>query len=46
MAGMAPNLGNDDIAFKQQGILPRQSIIPLIEQKLKQQGKLVVVDWK
>ena len=45
-AGMAPNIGNGDIAFKQQGILPRQSIIPLIEQKLKQQGKLVVVDWK
>ena len=45
-AGRAANMGNDDLAFKQQGLLHRQAILPLLEQRLREQGKLVVVDWR
>ncbi len=42
--GGAPNEGGDNIAFKQQHILPRKLITSLIADKLKEKGKLVVVN--
>jgi hypothetical protein len=38
MIGRAKNLDNTGIAFKQLGILPRETIIKLIADKLKQTG--------
>jgi hypothetical protein len=43
MVGNALNPANRDISFQQKGILTRQSIIPLIVEKLEKSGKLVVV---
>ena len=45
--GHAENQGSAHIQFRQQGILPRKTIVPLIIEKLKEAGKLVVVkDYK
>jgi hypothetical protein len=33
-----------DISFRQQGILPRSKIVPLLTEKLRAAGKLVVVE--
>lgn len=44
MMGMAINPAVHDISFRQKGILTRQAIVPLIEEKLKRSGKLVVVE--
>lgn len=41
--GHAENTGIGDIQFRQQGILNRKSIIPLVVEKLTQAGKLVVL---
>ncbi len=43
--GRAPNIAADDISFRQQGILPRLTIVPLLAEKLKAKGKLVVVKF-
>lgn len=40
--GTGPNREADALVFKQLGILPRTTIIPLICQKLRQSGKLVI----
>ncbi len=40
--GKSPNASGDNIVFKQQRILPRQSILQLIKRKLIEKGKLVV----
>ncbi|MBU2553136.1 MAG: SpoIIE family protein phosphatase [Bacteroidetes bacterium] len=41
--GSATNPGAGHIQFLQQGILPRKKIVPLIAEKLRSMGKLVVV---
>lgn len=43
--GKAPSIGSEYIEFRQQGILPRTKIVPLIVEKLKAAGKLVVVKY-
>ena len=40
-AGKSKNPANDDISFKQSGILSRRKILPLLAEKLRQEGKLV-----
>lgn len=42
--GLARNPALGDISFRQQGILPRATIVPLLADKLRQQGKLVVLE--
>ncbi len=44
MLGVAPNPANADISFRQMGILTRDKIVPLITEKLRNAGKLVVVE--
>lgn len=44
IAGKAKNQASGDISFRQCGILTRDHIVPLIAQKLRDAGKLVVVD--
>ncbi|MBK9292763.1 MAG: SpoIIE family protein phosphatase [Bacteroidetes bacterium] len=41
--GNAENMGDDDIEFRQQGLYPRPKIVPALCEKLRQQGKLVVL---
>lgn len=41
--GKSPNMASGDILFRQQGILMRQKIIPLIADSLRKKGKFVVV---
>jgi len=43
--GRAENPAHKDIKFSQLGVLPRAKIIPMIAEKLKAQGKLVVVQY-
>lgn len=45
IVGRAPNIGHGDIQFRQQGIIPREAIIPLIKGKLERRGKLVVIRY-
>jgi hypothetical protein len=45
LVGRAPNLAGEDIAFRQQGILPRTTIVPLLAEKLQSAGKLVLVRY-
>jgi hypothetical protein len=41
IVGGSSNLGHADIAFKQQGIMPRHKVIDLLAQKLRSEGRLV-----
>gem|GEM_PF-3901881 len=41
IVGGSSNLGHADIAFKQQGIMPRRKAIELLAQKLRSEGRLV-----
>ena len=41
--GHAENIGSGELQFRQQGILNRETIIPLIIDKLRKSGKLVVL---
>lgn len=41
--GNADNVSSENIAFRQQGIIPRKKIINLIAQKLRADGKLIVI---
>lgn len=41
IVGCSENLGHGDIAFRQQGIMPRRKIVELLAQKLKEDGRLV-----
>ncbi len=43
IVGSAKNPASDSISFRQRGILSRDVIVPLIAEKLKAMGKLVVV---
>jgi hypothetical protein len=42
--GQARNPAAGDIAFRQQGILQRGKVVPLLAEKLRRQGKLVVLE--
>jgi hypothetical protein len=43
--GRAMNPANKDIAYRKQGILGRDKIIPLIAEKLERMGKLVSIEF-
>jgi hypothetical protein len=42
--GKADNTANADISFRQRGVLSRKVLIPLLAEKLRQEGKLVNVE--
>ncbi len=42
--GGARNIATNDISFRQRGILNRHQVIPLIAEKLRAAGKLVVIE--
>jgi len=42
--GMADNTANADITFRQRGVLSRRVLIPLLAERLRQEGKLVNVE--
>ncbi|MBX7257253.1 MAG: SpoIIE family protein phosphatase [Candidatus Hydrogenedentes bacterium] len=42
--GNAPNVAGNDISFRQQRVLPRTTIVPLLREKLEAAGKLVVIE--
>ena len=42
--GKADNTANADISFRQRGVLSRKVLIPLLADKLRQEGKLVNVE--
>jgi hypothetical protein len=44
IVGKADNTANEDISFRQRGVLSRKVLIPLIAEKLRQEGKLVNVE--
>jgi len=41
IVGAAKNAGHGDIAFRQQGIIPRQKIVELLAEKLTVEGRLI-----
>ncbi|MDD3145841.1 MAG: SpoIIE family protein phosphatase [Candidatus Riflebacteria bacterium] len=41
MVGMTLNIGHTDIAFRQQGIIPRIKIVELLAEKLTSEGRLI-----
>ena len=43
--GQAANPAHKDLAFRQRGILTRDTIVPLLQKKLESMGKLVVVEF-
>lgn len=43
--GRAENPAHKDIRFNQLGMMPRAKIVPMIAEKLKEQGKLVVAEY-
>ena len=43
--GKTKNEAHTDVIFRQVGVLPRTSIVPLIAEKLKKEGKLVVINY-
>lgn len=43
--GVAANPASENIAFRQRGILTRMQIVPLLADKLRRAGKLVVVEY-
>lgn len=45
IVGRTQNVGHDDISFRQRGILPRETIVPLLAEKLQKAGKLVTVEY-
>lgn len=42
--GRGANPANDSMGFRQQGIIKREAIVPLLAKKLRTQGKLVTVN--
>ncbi len=42
--GRAPSSADDTLVLRQLGILPRATIVPLLAEKLRTMGKLVVID--
>lgn len=45
IVGKADNSANEDISFRQRGVLSRKVLIPLLAEKLRQEGKLVNVEF-
>jgi hypothetical protein len=45
IVGAADNSANTDISFRQRGVLSRKILIPLLAEKLRQDGKLVNVEF-
>jgi hypothetical protein len=45
IVGAADNTANADISFRQRGVLSRKVLIPLLAEKLRQEGKLVNVEY-
>lgn len=45
LVGRADNSANEDITFRQRGVLSRKVLIPLLAEKLRQEGKLVNVEF-
>jgi hypothetical protein len=45
VVGKADNTANADISFRQRGVLSRKVLIPLFAEKLRQEGKLVNVEF-
>ncbi len=45
LIGRTANVGHADIAFRQRGILPRTAVLPLLIERLRATGKLVVPEW-
>jgi hypothetical protein len=45
IVGAADNTANEDISFRQRGVLSRKVLIPLLAEKLRQDGKLVNVEY-
>ena len=45
IAGRAANAAGNTMQFRQQGILSRPQIVPLLAKKLEAAGKLVEVEW-
>ncbi|MDR0521395.1 MAG: serine/threonine-protein phosphatase [Planctomycetaceae bacterium] len=45
IVGAADNSANTDISFRQRGVLSRKVLIPLLADKLRQDGKLVNVEF-
>lgn len=45
LVGKADNSANEDITFRQRGVLSRKVLIPLLAEKLRQEGKLVNVEF-
>lgn len=43
--GVARNPASESLSFRQRGILTRDKIVPLISEKLRNMGKLVVVEY-
>ncbi len=41
IVGVARNIGHTDIAFRQQGIIPRSKIVELLAEKLTVEGRLI-----
>lgn len=44
LVGSGKNPANDDTCFVQRGVLSREKIIPLIADKLRRQGKCVIIE--
>lgn len=45
IVGAADNTANEDISFRQRGVLSRKVLIPLLAEKLREEGKLVNVEF-
>jgi hypothetical protein len=45
ICGVVENPANEDISFQQHGILKRKKIVPLLINKLKEDGKLVTIEY-
>ena len=45
IVGLSDNSANTGILFRQRGVLSRRVLIPLLAEKLRQEGKLVNVDF-
>jgi hypothetical protein len=45
IVGCAANTANADISFRQRGVLSRKVLVPLLAEKLRQEGKLVNVEF-
>lgn len=43
--GQSSNPANSNISFRQQGILGRRHVIPMIAEKLREMGKLVTIKY-